>query len=443
MGQALQPAGPEMAGWKACPTKGASRLTTECFSSDLTLRGAFDVVAHSIIGRYVFREITGAFVLCFVVFLFAGLVAGFLPLLQKGMEAGLELTLVLFQVLIHALPGTLVTVLPLSLTIGILLGLGRMASDNEIAAIKSAGVSVYRLLPPVLLLSLMAFSLSLLSTLILIPKGISEGRRLMHEAVTKRADAGLEERTFFDSLPNLIVYVDHKDAATRLLSRVFIRESSDPNEVRTILAEQGFAVTDPEGKALILNLQNGTIIREDRGGDATGTLAFEKYVFRYPLDKASLQAATPSFEELSIAQMRKEVEVATRENKGNTPDIVAYHQKVRLFSRILITQRFVYPLACVALALIAFPLGVLHMGKSRLNNVSVGLLAVFLYYALTLATERMARSDLAPPELILPVPPLVFIAVSGYLARCVNHERVPGFARLGRALFSRLKRRGF
>ncbi len=136
------------------------------------------------------------FLFCFAVFLAAGLIAGFLPLLQKGMEAGLGLTLILFQVLISALPATLVTVLPLSLMIGILLGLGRMAADNEVAAIKSAGVSVLRLLPPVLFLGLIAFILSLVCTLSLIPKGVSAERRLMQEAVTQRADAGIEERTF-------------------------------------------------------------------------------------------------------------------------------------------------------------------------------------------------------------------------------------------------------
>lgn len=399
------------------------------------------MTGHSIIARYIFREISAAFALCFAVFLFAGIVVGFLPLLQKFMDKGLKLTLVLFQVLVYALPGTLVTVLPLSLTIGILLGLGRMASDNEIAAIKSSGISVYRLLPPVLLLGLIASLLSLLSTLVLIPNGLAENRKLLHEAATKRADAGLEERTFFDSLQNLIVYVDRIDSATGLLSHVFIRESSDPNEIKTIVAQEGLVASDPEGKALVLNLRSGTIIRADRAGDAIGTLAFEKYVFRYPLDKAGLQAPTSSFEELSICEIRQRVAEVTGENKKDVPNIEAYHKKVRLFAQILITQRFVYPLACLALALTAFPLGVLHLGKGRLNNVSIGLAAVFLYYAATLAAERLARSGLAAPELILPLPPLMFMALSAYFTRCVNMERLPGIARFAQALISRLSRR--
>ena len=383
-------------------------------------------MAHSsIINRYVFRENFVSSVFCFSVFLCAGLIAGFLPLLQKGMEAGLELTLILFQVLINALPGTLVTVLPLSIMIGILLGLGRMASDNEIAAIKSSGISIYRLLPPVLLLGLMAFLLSLFSTLVLIPKGISEGRRLVSEAATKRADAGIEERTFFDSLKNLVIYVENKDPATGIMSRVFIRESSQPDEIKTIIAQQGQVTEDPEGKSLILNLRNGTIIREERNGEATGSLAFETYVFRYPLDRTINEASTPTFEELSIPEIRRRAKEIAAENGETEPGVRAYHRRVTVFSEILIAQRFVHPLACLALALTAFPLGVLNLGKSRLNNVSVGLVAAFLYYAFTLATERMARSDLAPPEIVLPLPSLIFIMASAYFTRCVDLERVP------------------
>ena len=367
---------------------------------------------------------------CFSVFLFAGLVAGFLPLLQKGMEAGLELTLILFQVLINALPGTLVTVLPLSITIGILLGLGRMASDNEIAAIKSSGISIWRLLPPTLALGFIGFLLSLLCTLVLIPKGISEGRRLLNEAATKRPDAGIEERTFFDSLKNLVLYVEKKDPTTGLLHHVFIKESSQPDEIQTIIAEQGQVRADPEEKALILNLRNGTIVREDKNGDAVGSLAFESYVFRYPLDKAKFEAAKPTFEELPISEIRKRVRELITEDNKDLPGIENYRRKVEVFAGILIAQRFVHPLACIALALAAFPLGALYLGKSRLNNVSIGLVAVFVYYAFTLATERVARSDLAPPEIVLPLPPLIFIIVSVYFTRCVALERMPSTVRL-------------
>lgn len=394
----------------------------------------------SIIDRYVFREIVVSFLFCFSVFLVAGLIAGFLPLLQKGMEAGLEITLILFQVLINALPSTLVTVLPLSIMIGILLGLGRMAADSEIAAIKSSGISVVRLLPAVLALAMIGLAMSLICTLILIPRGIAEGRRLMQGALTTRVDAGIEERHFFDTLKNMILYVEKIDSSTGIMSRIFIRESSNPDEVNTIIAREGKTFPDPEGKAFVLHLRNGTIIKEDKYGDTTGTLSFDSYVFRYPLDKAASGDAPKPLEEMTIAGIRDRVRSAVVEKDTDTPEVRAYQRRVRTHARVLITQRFTYPFACLALALMAFPLGLLNLGKSRLNNVSVGLVVMFLYYAFTLATERAARSGLAPPELALPVPAVVFMCVSAYFIRCVRLERIPGLIRYGQHLILKLRR---
>lgn len=397
------------------------------------------MIGPSILDRYVFREIVVSFLFSFAVFLVTGLIAGFLPLLQKGMEKGMALTLILFQVLITALPGTLVTVMPLSMTIGILLGLGRMAADNEISAIKSSGVSIVRLFPPVLMLGLLGFGLSLLCTLYLIPKGISEGRRLTREALTAQPDAGIEEHTFFDSLENLIVYVDKMDADTGILSDVFIRESSDPEDIRTILARKGKSFPDPDGKALVLHLRNGTILKENKRGDFTGGLTFESYVFRYPIGETELGGSRKRFEELSIPEIRQRVESFTSPKETDTPERLAVNEKVRRIARTLITQRFTHPLACLALAVMAFPLGVINMGTSRLNNVSLGLVTIFVYYMLTLATERVVRSGLAPPELVLPLPAVLFLAGALHLILCARAERLPRIIRVVRNLILRIR----
>jgi len=381
-----------------------------------------------ILDRYVFREVSVSFLFCFAIFLVTGLIAGFLPILQKGMESGLELTIILFQALVNALPGTLVTVAPLSISVGILLGLGRMASDNEIAAVKSSGVSIVRLLPPVLALGFLGFCLSMLCTLVLIPKGISEGKRLMQEALTKRIDVGIEERVFFDSLKNMILYVEQIDPSTGLMKGIFIRESAQPNDVTTILAKKGKVATDPEGKAFIMDLRDGVILKEDTRGDSTGSLAFKSYVFKYPLDRMNREKEQKSLEEMSISEIHERIKTITTPSSHDTAQNRAFHQRADIFSRILILQRFVYPFSCIVLGLISFPIGLVNFGKGRLNNVSLGLVAIFAYYALTLAAERAARSYLIYPEIAILFPPLLFVLLSIYLIDRVRSERMPAIA---------------
>ncbi len=393
-----------------------------------------------IIERYVFREIATASLFSFVIFLGAGLIAGFLPLLQKGMESGLELTIILFQVLANALPGALVTVAPLSITAGILLGLGRLAADNEISAIKAAGISILRLAPPTLVIGLLGFSISLLCTMWLIPQGISEGKRLMQEALTKRMDAGIEEGVFFDKLKDLMLYVEKIDSASGVMSRIYLRESSDPKETSIVIAKKGKVSPDPEGKAFILDLRDGVILREDQLGDSTGALAFESYVFRYPLDKNVIESTPKSLEELSIKEIKERINSLPPLEDPNDHVSRSYYARARIQASLLITQRFTHPLSCLALAFLAFPIGVLNLGKSRLNNASVGLGAVFIYYAMTLMTERFVRSGLTPAEITLPAPAIIYVIIGIYLTLLIQRERVPKFVPFLQGVFTRLKR---
>ncbi|GEM_PF-493635 len=418
------------------------------------------MIGFTIIDRYVFREIAVSFLFCFAVFLLTGVIAGFLPLLQRGLEAGLQLTVILFQVLINSLPNTLVTVLPLSMMIGILLGLGRMAADNEIAAMKSSGISVLRLLPPVALMGIIGFGLSLWCTLSLIPRGIGEGHRLIEKAGAGGIGAAIEERTFFDRLEGLVLYVETMDPGTGVMTNVFLRQTPNPGdgetspekeggvsrdrkgkrstaETITIVAKKGRVSPDPQGKAFILELRDGTILRAGPDGCSTGSLSFRTYVFRYDLAGARSQPRGRSLEEMSIAEIR----ATMREwELDKSPQNAKLYERSRRFAHMLITQRFTHALASLVLALFAFPLGVLNMGTSRLNNVSAGLLAIFAYYAMTLAAERVVRSGLAPPELVLPAPAVVFMVAGAYFTRCVRLERVPWVVRLFLELIRKARR---
>ena len=403
-----------------------------------------------IIARYTFREVCWSSLFCFAIFLLTGLIAGFLPILGEAMKHGAGLTFILFKMLANALPSTLVTVLPFSMTIGILLGLGRLTADNEIMAAKASGIPTARLLPPVVLLGLLGMALSLMCTLWLIPRGITKGRELLETAVTTRPDAGLEERVFFDKSDNLIIYVERIDPTSRVLTNVFIKEtpsvpSSDgspaqaesfrPNRAATVMAKKGKIVPDPDGKALILHLKEGTILTENRNGDCVGTLDFQSQVFRYPLKTGGRDPANKSFEERSIADIRQQVREHRERELTAEGTVKEYLRRVQRMGRLLVIQRFTYPLACLALAMAAFPLGVLDLGKSRLNNVSIGLAVIFLYYALSLSVERAARSGLAPPEAVMPIPAVLFITASLFMIRSVNAERTPwvirAFANLG------------
>jgi lipopolysaccharide export system permease protein len=276
-------------------------------------------------------------------------------------------------------------------------------------------------------------------TLLLIPKGISEGRRLTYEAVTSHVGATIEERTIFDKFEDIVIYVEEVDPAGGILKHVYIRDSSMPDKIRTIIAKRGQVAPDPRKEALVMDLKQGTILTSNSQGESIGNVAFESSQFRFPLPRPDESLTQKSLEETSLSGIMMRVSEARAKEAVCPPEHRDYYRRTQQLGLTLVTQRFTHPLACMALALLAFPLGVVGLGSSRLNNVSVGLVAIFLYYALILATERIARSGLAPPQFVLPTAPLVCAGVGMYLTHCVRMERMPYVLRRLQYLLDRLR----
>ena len=104
----------------------------------------------------------------------------------------------------------------------ILLTFLRLSSDNELIALKSGGVSFYRLLPPVFLFSFFGFILTGFMTIFGVPWGNVSLEKLALNVMASNADIGLKERTFNDAFDNVMLYVSRIDTQSKKLIDIFI-----------------------------------------------------------------------------------------------------------------------------------------------------------------------------------------------------------------------------
>ena len=85
----------------------------------------------------------------------------------------------------------------------ILLTFLRMSSDNEIMALKSSGLSTYRLLLPVMIFSLMGLVTTLYITIFVTPRASTAIEDLTFSVAASNVDIGLKQRTFNDDFKEL------------------------------------------------------------------------------------------------------------------------------------------------------------------------------------------------------------------------------------------------
>src|SRR3990172_7593525 len=123
-----------------------------------------------ILDRYILRELTISFILSIAVLLSAFLMQQVIKFSRISSETGISF-LLLVKLSVFIMPIFLVLAIPLSVLISSILTFSRLSTDHEITAMRSAGISLYRMLPPVLIFSLIAFLLALISAIVLQPMG--------------------------------------------------------------------------------------------------------------------------------------------------------------------------------------------------------------------------------------------------------------------------------
>jgi len=117
----------------------------------------------------------------------------------------------LFTVLmmfVYSTPYFLTYIIPMSIMIAVLLTFLRLSGDNEIVALKTGGMSIYGLLPPVGFFCLIGCLLTFFMTAYGMPWGKLSVKELTYRVVSSNLEIGLKDRTFNDSFKDVMLYVN-------------------------------------------------------------------------------------------------------------------------------------------------------------------------------------------------------------------------------------------
>jgi LPS export ABC transporter permease LptG/LPS export ABC transporter permease LptF len=356
-----------------------------------------------ILGRYTFREIlSSAFLgmaLSTAIIFLQGVGKLFEVLVRSSPRP--ETILYLFAL---SLPPLLPLTIPFGTLVGILVGLGRMATDGEITAMRAAGCSSRRVVPPVMLFAFLAMLVSGAMTLRLMPLSVRISKDLLEKISASQVSADIQPRVFDEQFPNTILYVgDVKPGSVVLWRNVFLADLTPP-EQRTsgmrdkaegpliTVAQEAIAVPDPEHNRLQLSMRN--VGNHEMGKDLKG------YDSAAPTVAEALYAAPPE-------------QVARKPfSEMNTRELSRYaaHGADWVEARIELHRRLALPIACLVLALVGIPLGVSSRkgGKSG-GYVTAVFLAFFCYYLAFITLVGLARQRALPVEVALWLPNAAFL----------------------------------
>ena len=356
---------------------------------------------NSITNRYIFKEMFVPFSINILVFTFLFLMAEMLKIANWIVNYNLSIWAV-FTLIFYSLPMFLTFIIPMSVMLAILLTFLRLSSDNEIVAMKSCGMSIYGLLPPVMLFALLGFLFTMLLTLYAGPRSKAALEDMSLKVATTNMDIGLKERTFNDTFKDVMLYVNEVDIQNKKLIDVFIEDKRQKDIVSTVVAPEGRLISEPEKYTYHLILSNGTIHQTNPKKRSANSIQFNTYTLSLNLKEQFDEAANRKIgrEEMGDAELRRYID-----------ELAGKDEEAFLKSKMELHRRYSLPTACLALGLLAFPLGIQSKTAKRSFGLILGLFFFFAYYLLLTAGYSFGKSGVLSPEIGMWMPNFVMTAV--------------------------------
>jgi LPS export ABC transporter permease LptG/LPS export ABC transporter permease LptF len=326
------------------------------------------------ISRYILKEIVADGLLGLLLFTFVIFMKDVGRLLEVVLRNNSGSPLAIF---VYALPPALVFTIPMGVLVGILIGMGRLGADNELVALRAAGVSARQLAAPLGLFVGLALLLAGFMSLRAGPAAAQQLQMVASGLRSSQVSFEVQPRVFIESIPKMIIYVGDTAAGGRVWRGVFVADMHAALP-RITMAERGELLTyGPD--SVQLHLENGASY-EQTGNGPEGLMisSFSTSDIPLQLPPVHLQITLPA---TPTAQLWRQARFGAD----------------WLDARIELYRRFALAFACVALALTGIPLGLKSRRGGKSSGFVVTIVIVFAYYIVFITGIALARQGRVPP----------------------------------------------
>jgi lipopolysaccharide export system permease protein len=340
-----------------------------------------------ILTRYILREVSSHALIGAAIFTFVLFTRDLGRILELVVRASAPLPSVA-QIFFYTIPLALTYTIPMSVLVGILIGLSRLAADSEITAMRASGMGVWSFGRVLAIFVVGAWLLALGNGLYLAPWSLASLGRLEDQLKGSQVSFEVQPRVFYEGFPKIVLYVQdvHTAQGAAVWKGVFLADISDPANPSITLAHEGILV--PEGPdRLHLHLIDGSTHETD-----------PKLADHYQIS---------TFQQTDIP-----IELPAAENKADeqapvglvsTSVLRDYARRVDPVSArwylIEFHRRFALPTACLVLAMVGIPLGLSSKKSGKSGGFVLTIVLVFVYYFVSLIGVSLARQGKVGPML--------------------------------------------
>jgi LPS export ABC transporter permease LptG len=364
-----------------------------------------------LLDRYIVRNFLQPYVYCIVGFLSIWLIFDISDNISTLLDQRIPL-LNVAQFYVAQLPQILVILLPVALLLALLFCLGKMSRSNEIVSMLTAGVSVPRVLLPLIGVGVLTALASTAMNYSLAPHA-EVARKQFLENNARRQEMGVNGQIFRNRTDNRTWFIQHFKLHGNVFETVQVLQQNDRDDiVRSYLATR--AIYDEASKKWQLDLVK--VIDYDEAGNITHEALLPSLEIGdwsetpYRLSSANVRA-----EYLGVSELQEYLHF-----NSDFPETLLAPFATHLQHRIAL------PWTCLIVVFIAAPLGIGFSRRGILSSVASAIVLVFSMNFLTHLFLALGEGDRISPWAAAWTPNMIFAAIGLYLLhlRSTNRDTI-------------------
>lgn len=285
-----------------------------------------------IIYRHILRAHIGPFFFSLFTLMFIFLLQFIMKFIDDFVGKGLSAWIITELIALN-LAWMVVLAVPMSVLIAVLMAFGGLSSQNEITAMKACGVSLYRMMMPVLLVSFIITYLTIEFNNKILPEANHKAKTLMIDIRKKKPTLTVNPGMFSQEVAGYSILVRKTFEKSNDLEGVTIYDYTNPASNVVVTAQKGRISFTPDYRKLIMDLQDGEIHQSDEGEEKQyRRIKFQKHrllmnVEGFALERTSEGTFQRGDRELSAQVMRAYVDSLEKVNSELAGQIVGIVSK--------------------------------------------------------------------------------------------------------------------
>src|SRR2546430_402789 len=312
------------------------------------------------------------------------------------------------------LPQVFIILLPVSLLLSLLFALGRMSRANEIVSMLTAGVSLPRVLLPLIGMGLLTVAASMALNYSLAPHSELARKSFLSEAQS-RPGRYIQGQIFRNRTDSRTWFIQNFLPRSTTFNNVqVLQQDANDNIVTNYIAARAYYHSETK----TWELENAKVVHYDPSGNIVDEQIFPSLKIEHWSETPfRLGSANERAEFLSLPELREYL----RFNADFPATLLAPF-------RTHLQYRLALPWTCFVVVCIAAPLGIGYSRRGVLSSVAAAVFLVFSMNFLVHLFLALGEGDRVSPWVAAWMPNLLFAAIGLYLfyLRASNRE-APGF----------------